>query len=307
MIKKLYDNNDIMLFHGDVIDALEYMQTLDIAINGCVTSPPYAEQRKDLYGGIPEVDYPQWTVDWMTALRPMFSDESSCLINIRENMKNGQITDYVLRTRLALRDDKWNETEELIWIKPDSPPVGNMKLPRRSWERILWWSKTAKPYVDAKANGQDSNRLGMPKSQTGKGYNQWGGSYDDTDDSNKPDFKFKGYDDTKDNKKPDFKFKSGRSRCKDYVEIPVSDNESHGHPAVYPIALAEWMIKLISKEGDTIIDPFNGSGSTAIACIKTKRKYIGIDYLEKFLDTTVERIDQYHKDEADKKVNDIWQ
>ena len=56
------------------------------------------------------------------------------------------------------------------------------------------------------------------------------------------------------------------------------------HPTQKPVALMEWCILKLTKEGDTILDPFMGSGTTGVACIRTNRNFIGIekdpDYFE---------------------------
>ena len=49
----------------------------------------------------------------------------------------------MLRTRLAVREAGWHECEELIWHKPDAPPLGSKLRPRRAWESILWFSRSA--------------------------------------------------------------------------------------------------------------------------------------------------------------------
>jgi site-specific DNA-methyltransferase (adenine-specific) len=51
----------------------------------------------------------------------------------------------------------------------------------------------------------------------------------------------------------------------------------NGHPAPYPLALAERLIKLFSFAGDTVLDPFAGTGSTALAAIGVGRSSISID------------------------------
>src|SRR5690348_5525245 len=107
------------------------------SIAAVVTSPPYAEQRKAQYGGIPEDDYPLWTLAWFTCLRAALSPTASLLVNIREHVANGEMSDYVHRTRMCLRAADWIELDELIWVKPDAMPVGRNDRPRRSWERIL--------------------------------------------------------------------------------------------------------------------------------------------------------------------------
>lgn len=62
------------------------------------------------------------------------------------------------------------------------------------------------------------------------------------------------------------------------------------HPTQKPIALMEWCINFIDAE--TILDPFMGSGTTAIACMTLGRKFIGIEIEKKYFDIACERIDQ---------------
>jgi site-specific DNA-methyltransferase (adenine-specific) len=62
------------------------------------------------------------------------------------------------------------------------------------------------------------------------------------------------------------------------------------HPCPIPIALMERIILLLTDEGDLVIDPFSGSGTTALACIRLKRQYIGIEMSKKYCDLANERI-----------------
>ena len=65
---------------------------------------------------------------------PKMTPDGSVLSSIRPHVKDGVLSDYVLRTRLALRETGWHECEELIWLKPDAPPLGSKLRPRRAWE-----------------------------------------------------------------------------------------------------------------------------------------------------------------------------
>jgi len=71
---------------------------------------------------------------------------------------------------------------------------------------------------------------------------------------------------------------------------------SKPHPSVAlhrtekPLQLMEWLIKTYSNKGDTILDPFMGSGTTLVACVKTGRKGIGIEIDEKYFNIAVDRI-----------------
>jgi site-specific DNA-methyltransferase (adenine-specific) len=62
------------------------------------------------------------------------------------------------------------------------------------------------------------------------------------------------------------------------------------HPTQKPVALFEYLIKTYTNEGDIIFDGFIGSGTTAIACINTKRNYIGCELSKKYFDIAEERI-----------------
>ena len=110
------------VLHGDCLDVIPTL--VDESISLVVTSPPYAQQRSGHYEGVSEEDYPEFTVQWMTALAPKMTPDGSVFLVIRPHLQNGVLSDYVLRTRLALRETGWRECEELIWVKPNAPPLG---------------------------------------------------------------------------------------------------------------------------------------------------------------------------------------
>lgn len=57
---------------------------------------------------------------------------------------------------------------------------------------------------------------------------------------------------------------------------------NRGHSASFPVALPIWFIKLLTRQNDIVLDPFMGSGTTAIACIKLDRHYMGIEAMHKY-------------------------
>ncbi len=246
------------LHHGDCLDVLRSLP--DASVDAVVTSPPYAQQRKKLYGGIAEKDYPSWTTEWMKALRPALKPAGSVLINIREHVKDGQISDYVHRSRLAQREAGWYETDELIWIKPSAPPVGHRDRPRRSWERILWFSQGSRPYCAPKTCGPSRMALG------GEAFSQW----------------LMG--------KGSAGVAIEKSRCRDYVEIGVGCNTSTGHPAAYPVALPQWLLSFVAPPGGTVLDPFMGSGTTGVAAVKGGFNFIGVERAAQYFQISQARI-----------------
>ena len=65
---------------------------------------------------------------------------------------------------------------------------------------------------------------------------------------------------------------------------------NRNHSAAFPMDLPEWFIKLFTKEGDIVLDPFNGSGTTCVAAKRLKRHWIGIDTIEEYCNVSRERI-----------------
>jgi site-specific DNA-methyltransferase (adenine-specific) len=68
------------------------------------------------------------------------------------------------------------------------------------------------------------------------------------------------------------------------------DHYGAGHPTQKPVRLAERLLALISDAGDTIYDPFMGSGSFGVACLNTGRKYIGSEMKEEYFEIACKRI-----------------
>src|SRR5699024_2137379 len=201
----------------------------------------------------------------MAEARRILKPDGSVIINIRPHIKNGVISDYVLRTRLALRGDGWDELEELIWHKKDGAPMGSTSRPRRSYEHLLWYGKHGRPHADPKAAGPESSRLGGVSGRTG----------DHVHAGQSP-------------------LRPGRARVTDVYTLSVRSNgDSSGlndHPAPFPWQLAEWCGKLICPPGGTILDPFSGSASTGVAAIKNGWNYIGIDSVEEYVEMSARRL-----------------
>ena len=76
----------------------------------------------------------------------------------------------------------------------------------------------------------------------------------------------------------------------DLWEIPPESATRIGHPAPFPVALPKRLTDLYTYEGDTVLDPFMGSGSTAVAALQTGRHYIGYDMDQSYIDIAEQRV-----------------
>jgi len=79
---------------------------------------------------------------------------------------------------------------------------------------------------------------------------------------------------------------------KNIIIKPVNSEHVEGHNAVFPMWLPMHFIRFFTFENDTVLDPFLGSGTTAIACIKTNRNFIGIEKEPKYVEIAQKRVDE---------------
>lgn len=86
------------------------------------------------------------------------------------------------------------------------------------------------------------------------------------------------------------------------LNLPTKAEKEFGkHPTQKPLSVLERILLASTKEGDLILDPFNGSGTTGIACQFLKRNYIGIDKEKEYLDLTVKRFQKTKEDSLNEK------
>ena len=259
------------ILEGDCIDVMRTLPSE--SVDAVVTSPPYAMQRKATYGGVPESEYPAWTVAWMAEARRLLKPDGSVVINIRPHKVDGQLSDYVLHTRLAVRAAGWLELDELIWHKPDAMPTAPANRPRRAWEHLLWFGVHGRAWADPLAGGQ-------PYKNTGKGQR----GFVRGDVARRNDWQHA--------------FGVGSAPLRDIARITnvvtlgKANHSGFDHPAPYPPALAEWVGKLVCPPGGTILDPFSGSASTGVACIRNGWDYIGIEAMPEYAEMSRRRLEQ---------------
>lgn len=72
----------------------------------------------------------------------------------------------------------------------------------------------------------------------------------------------------------------------------MKNKETRIHPTQKPLPVIEWVLNKYTKEGDLICDPFMGSGTTAVACHKLKRRYIGFELDKEYFDLASDRIEK---------------
>lgn len=87
----------------------------------------------------------------------------------------------------------------------------------------------------------------------------------------------------------------GKDECLNIIRSNVNAESISGHGAIMRMDIAEWWIKHFTRKGDLVLDPFMGTGTTAIACKNLGRNYIGIEQSKKYVDIANKRIEEETK------------
>lgn len=100
-------------------------------------------------------------------------------------------------------------------------------------------------------------------------------------------------------------FRKGKGKCfpqsyedaKTVYIAPINhaDKKKYNHPTIKPLDITRKIIRNSSREGDVILDPFAGSGTTAVACLLENRNSVSIELRSEYCDLIKERIAEYQK------------
>jgi DNA modification methylase len=260
------------IIHGDCEEILKGFP--DDSIDLIFTSPPYADQRQQTYGGVKPDDYVDWFLPKAEQFLRVLKPTGTFILNIKERVVRGERHIYVVELILSMREQGWLWTEEFIWHKKNCYPGKWPNRFRDSWERLLHFNKQRKFNMyqeavmvpvgdwakDRLANLSETDRV-RDESKVGSGFgknvSRWVG------------------------------------RDKVYptnVIHMATECSNRDHSAAFPISLPGWFIKLLTQPGDIVLDPFIGSGTTAIAAQRLGRDYVGIDINEEYCRMATERL-----------------
>ena len=249
------------IYCGDACDVLSEFP--DECIDLVVTSPPYDNLRK--YNGIGDT----WNHDKFKSIAKQLyrtlRQGGVIVWNINDKTENGSETGTAFKQALYFMEIGLNLNDTMIWRKLNSMP--QVKQPRYSQDFEYM-------FVFSKGKPKTFNPIMAPCKCAGQDYNST--------------CKNMGGESGRTHKH----FKINKEKVDSNVwEFAVAQNKTQ-HPAVYPMELPYRHIKSWSNEGDIVLDPFIGSGTTALAAIDLNRKYIGIDLNEKYCKLTEERINE---------------
>ena len=292
-MKKNILNEDIV-YNGDSFILLSNVELFpDNSVNLIVTSPPYADKRKNSYKGIESSKYVEWFLPITNQIKRILKDNGSFILNIKEHPSNGERETYVLELILEMKKQGWYWIEEYCWYKKNSFPGKWPNRFRDSWERCLHFTKRKKfrMYQDAVKVpiGDWANKRFKSMSET-----------DFVRHISKNNTHLARNVSNWLNKKRVYPhnvlvFEEEHRLYLSNVIESATDLSNKNHSAIFPLELPSWFIRLFTKEGDIVLDPFLGSGTTAVAALLNRRKYVGIELKKEYFNESLKNIKDVEK------------
>lgn len=280
-----------LALHADSLEVLKKIP--DNSVNLVFTSPPYALHFKKEYGNANQADYVVWFMQFAKEIKRILTEDGSFVLNIGGTWQAGQPTRSIYHFKLVValvEELGLNLAQETFWYNPAKMPVPAQWVTvkrvrvKDAVEYVWWFSKSANPKADnrkvLRPYSKDMLRLakkGVKTTVRPSGHNiteSWdklhnGGSIP----PNMID------DDT-----PSDLLKMGNNSANDGYTKKCKELGIKIHPARFPAQLPEFYIKLLTNEGDIVLDPFAGSMTTGQVSEQLNRRWIGVDNVEEYLD-----------------------
>lgn len=257
--------------YGDSRDVLRDMAG---QVDLIVTSPPYADARHKHYDSV----HPDAYADWFLSFHEPFFDAlkptGSLILNIKDKVVGGVRHRFVWQTIDALCARGWYAIDDYIWHKTNPMPGAWPTRLRDGWECCFHLAKSRRPHFNAdgvrrpignwvesrlkKLGGNDLSRHNSAnESGFGRDISKWVGK---------------------------------TSVLPSNVLSLALVGKNKGHPAVFPVELPLFFIKLMCPEDGLVVDPFGGSGTTGIAALSVGRRSVLIDNNAEYCKEALQRL-----------------
>ena len=259
------------------------------SINCIITSPPYYLQRD--YNTPSQIGSEKSPAEYVQSLQAVFSEcrrvlteDGTLWLNLGDKYYDGDLLGMPWRVVFALKDEGWILRSDIIWHKPNAMPSSVKNRPTTDHEYIFLFVKNKNYYYDIDAI-REPHVTFSPKSRMKGGRGHFGkenGTPEQGKNVGNPNLHNGRWDQAFHPK--------GRNR-RTVWEIPLSKFRG-AHFAVFPEKLVKLCIMAGCPKDGIVLDPFIGSGTTAVIAQQLGRKYVGIDVNSKYCEMARERLCQ---------------
>lgn len=255
-------------------DSRKELASFNNKIDLIVTSPPYADARKKHYDSIHPKNFADWFLTFQESFWNSLKPTGSLVINIKDKVVDGVKHRFVWKTIEKLSEQGWHCIDDYVWYKTNPMPGYWPTRLRDGWEYCFHLSKTKRPYMN-----QDAVRVPMGEWAESRLKNL---SHNDKKRNNSANASGFGRDLSR---------WVGKKKVLPPNVLSIAlVGKNKGHPAVFPVELPAFFIKLLSPPNGFVADPFGGSGTTGIAALSLNRSCVLIDTHKKYCQLAFERI-----------------
>lgn len=260
------------VLHGDA--RVQLARIPDAAVDTIITSPPYYRQREgEGEGRLGEestpADYVRDLADVFDACRRTLKDSGSLWLVLGDKYDEGRQLGMPWRVALALCDRGWILRNDIIWHKPNAMPSSVKTRLTTDHEYIFFMTKTLDYYYDADAIREPHVTF------TDKSRMRGGRRHFHKRDSTPEQGKNRGDSNLHDARWDQAFHPKGRNK-RTVWSIPLSKFRE-AHFAVFPESLVETCLRAGCPPGGVVLDPFLGSGTTAVVARRLGHDYVGIE------------------------------
>jgi len=269
----------IKILHGSCLDKLKDLE--DQSINTCITSPPYWGLRD--YGegkqlGLEETpeEFVNNLVEVFKEVKRVLRDDGTVWLNLGDSyLSKKQLVGIPWRVAFALQADGWYLRQDIIWHKPNPMPESVKDRCTKAHEYIFLLSKSVKYYFDNEAIKEDSIYAPDKTHEVERKKGYYKGKWSNPEKGSRHDGSFKAI---------------REKRNKRSVWTIATKPFKGAHFATFPMDLIEPCVLAGCPEGGTVLDPFGGSGTTALVANGHNRDAVLIELNEEYIEIAKKRL-----------------
>lgn len=259
-----------------------------------ITSPPYwghrqyakaAELREFEFGSEKTAQkYVEKLVALFDELKRVLKPNGTLWLNLGDTYRDGQLAGIPWRTALALKDTGWLLRSEIIWHKPNAMPSSVTNRPTTDHETIFLFAKSPNYYYNADAIREP--HVTFSEQSRMKGGRKHLGKINGTPEKGKN----QGNSNLHRGRWDQAFHPLGRNK-RTVWNIPLSKFRD-AHFAVFPPQLVETCLLAGTTRDDLVLDPFMGSGTTAVVAKEHGRHFVGLELVPEYAEMTLRRVDE---------------
>ncbi len=217
-------------------------------------------------------------------LKRVLNEKGTLWLNLGDTYRDGELLGIPWRVAFGLRDVGWILRSEIIWNKPNAMPSSVKNRPTTAHEHIFLFSKSKDYYYDADAI-REPHITFSPESKM-KGGRSHLGKKDGTPEQGKN----KGNSNLHSGRWDQAFHPLGRNK-RTVWNIPLGKFRD-AHFAVFPEELVECCVLAGTSKEEIVLDPFMGSGTTAVVAHRLGRHFLGIELVPEYVEMTMKRLAQ---------------